>query len=159
MKTHLSLSQLRAVLRNHPATTVAVALPDGRPIPAQFHVTEAGTVTKDFLDCGGTRRQQVTAQLQIWTGRDAAHRLSAARLDGILDACSPVLPAGDAAVDIEYEDTMVSRYPVVSAEADGGELWLQLGRYHTDCLARASCGMDEPVASEAAACGCGSSCC
>jgi len=158
MNDTLTIDQLRAALRAHASLGVVIALPDGRRVPAEFHVTEAGTVTKDFIDCGGTRRQRVTAQLQTWIGRDENHRLTAARLAGILDVCTPVLPGGDTPVEIEYEDTVVSQYPLVAAEADGSVLVLQLGLRHTDCLARAQCGVEDatPVAS---GCGCGPDCC
>jgi len=157
MNDALTLGQLRAALRAHPGLNVAVALPDGRRVPAQFHITEAGAVTKDFIDCGGTRRRRVTAQLQTWIGRDADHRLTAARLTTILNTCAPVLPAGETAVEIEYEDAVTSQYPLVSVEP-GDSLLLQLGLRHTACLARASCGETDakPVA---AGCGCGPDCC
>jgi hypothetical protein len=31
-------------------------LPNGHQVPAHFHVTEVGQVTKHFIDCGGTVR-------------------------------------------------------------------------------------------------------
>jgi hypothetical protein len=158
MKPTLSLDDLRAALRAHPGRAVTLALPDGRRVPAEFHVTEAGTVTKDSIDCGGTRRRRVTAQLQTWTGRDAAHRLSTDRLARILEVCGPVLPAGDTPVEVEYEDGVVSQYPLAGIAAHETSLRLELGLRHTDGLARERCGEgdDESVA---AACGCGEQCC
>ena len=29
-------------------------LPNGQFVPAHFHLTEAGYVTRDYIDCGGT---------------------------------------------------------------------------------------------------------
>ena len=158
MNDPLTIDQLRAALRAHPGRAVTVALPGGRRVPAEFHVTEAGTVTKDFIDCSGTRRRRVTAQLQTWTGRDPEHRLTAARLTKILDTCAPVLPAGPTPVEIEYEDTVVSSYPLVAVEPEGAALVLQLGLRHTTCLARAECGQPAAVPAEAG-CGCGPDCC
>ena len=156
MPPALTLDDLRAALRAHPGRGVALTLPEGRLVPPQFHVTEAGTVTKAFIDCGGRRRQRVTAQLQAWTGRDAAHRLTTDRLVRILEVCGPVLPACDTAVEIEYEDGLVSQYPLTDITVTGGSLRLQLGGRHTDCLARQR---DPATESAAATCGCGDACC
>ncbi len=153
-----ALNDLRAALRAHPGLNVAVALSDGRLIPAEFHVTEAGTVTKDFIDCGGTRRQRVTAQLQTWPGRDSEHRLTTDRLARILEVCEPVLPAGDTPVEVEYEDAVTSQYPLSAIEAGDGVLRLQLGLRHTDCLAKSTCGEPEEE-TVGAGCGCGPTCC
>ncbi len=155
-----TLNDLRAALRAHSDRHVTVALPDGRRIPAEFHVTEAGTVTKDFIDCGGTRRHRVTAQLQTWPGRDTGHRLTTGRLARILEVCEPVLPAGDTPVEIEYEDAVTSQYPLSTIVAEAGVLRLQLGLRHTDCLAKSTCGQpEEEPAAAGAGCGCGPQCC
>jgi len=164
MTNPLTLDKLQAALRTHPNRNVAVILPDGRAIPAGFHVTEAGTVTKDFIDCGGTRRRRVTAQLQTWQGRDSDHRLTTDRLARILEVCEPVLPAGDTPVEVEYEDTVTSQYPLGAIEADDSVLRLHLGLRHTDCLAKSTCGQpeEEPAGAAAGAgrgCGCGPDCC
>ncbi len=160
MTSTQTLDSLRAALRAHPSLNVAVALPDGRLIPAEFHVTEAGTVTKDFIDCGGTRRRRVTAQLQTWRGRDSEHRLTTDRLARILEVCGPVLPAGDTPVEVEYEDAVTSQYPLSAIEAGDGVLRLQLGLRHTDCLAKSTCSESEAEPAVArAGCGCGPSCC
>ena len=158
MKDSLTLAEFRAALRRHQEDQVVLVLPDGRRVPAEFHVTEAGTVTKDFIDCGGTRRRRVTAQLQTWIGRDAEHRLKASRLAHILDTCAPVLPSGETGVEFEYEDAMVSQYPLVAVESADGELRLQLGLRHTDCLARAQCDVASAEA-VGSGCGCGATCC
>jgi hypothetical protein len=153
MKPTLTLDDLRAALRAHPGRAVTLALPDGREMPAEFHVTEAGAVTKDFIDCGGTRRWRVTAQLQTWIDRDTAHRLSTDRLAQILEVCAPVLPAGDTPVELEYEDEVVSQYPLAGIAATGPSLQLELGLRHTECLARERCGEADDE-SAVAACGC-----
>jgi hypothetical protein len=158
MNRTVSLDELRVGLRAHPGCAVAVLLPDGRRVPAEFHVTEAGTVTRDFIDCGGTRRRRVTAQLQAWIGTDAAHRLSTDRFAGILDVCAPVLPPGDTPVEIEYEDEVTGQYPLAGIEDGGGFLRLQLGLRHTECLARKKFG-ESAVGTASAACGCGDDCC
>ncbi len=155
MTTTLTLADLQAALRDHSGLGVAVVLPDGREIPREFHVTEAGTVTKNFIDCGGKARRRVTAQLQTWTGDDVDHRLRTERLAKILAVCAPVLPPGDTALEVEYEDGVAAQYPVTGLETHNGFLRIQLGLRHTECLARVP-EMAESTAS--AECGCGNRC-
>jgi len=35
-----------------------IALPNGDFVPKHFHVTEVGCITKNFIDCGGTVREE-----------------------------------------------------------------------------------------------------
>jgi hypothetical protein len=93
-------------------------LPDGGLIPAHFHITEVGHVTKRFIDCGGTRRTLETCLLQTWVHDDVDHRLVAGKLATIFDRAGDVLPHHDLPVEIEYEDGVVAQFPVESAEDD-----------------------------------------
>ena len=52
----MNLTELKSLLQAHPEHTLNFALPDGRLIPAHFHVTEVGHIAKKFVDCGGTFR-------------------------------------------------------------------------------------------------------
>jgi hypothetical protein len=51
-------------------------LPDGAYLPAHFHVTEVGLVTKHFIDCGGVERRETVANFQLWEAGDYDHRLA-----------------------------------------------------------------------------------
>jgi len=53
----MKLSNFRSAVVAAGDARVEFALPDGAKVPAHFHVTEVGYVTKDFFDCGGTRRR------------------------------------------------------------------------------------------------------
>ncbi|HEX2860687.1 MAG TPA: DUF6428 family protein [Lacunisphaera sp.] len=141
----MNLNQLRAQLRAHPDLTVAIVLPDGGRIPAHFHVTEVGHVAKKFVDCGGTFRASEACVLQAFAGsaHDDGHRLSAGRLAHILDLAAPILPSGDLPAEVEYEDGIVSQFPLAGTGMEAGELVLQLAAKHTDCLARNRCGLGE----------------
>jgi len=148
----MNLASLKTNLLRHPDTSVRFVLPDGDPIPAEFHVTEVGYVSKTLIDCGGTVRRQESCLLQTWvSGNDPDHRLSAERLAHILGLSSQVVPSEELDVEVEYKACAVAQYGVASAEADGGELRVQLVHKHTDCLAREACG----VASADSGCGCG----
>ena len=74
----MKLDELKSLLRLHPAARPRFILPDGDQIPAHFHITEVGHVTKRFIDCGGRLHDRKdSCLLQTWLGNDTAHRLNA----------------------------------------------------------------------------------
>lgn len=117
-------------------------LPDGRFVPAHFHVTEVGRVQKDFIDCGGTRRSTTSCVLQVWVADDTDHRLAAGKLAGIMEVAAPLLGSEELPVEVEYESGVVSQYPIGRAEATPSGLLFELGTKHTACLAPQKCGID-----------------
>jgi Family of unknown function (DUF6428) len=150
----INISSLKLNLRRHPSKNVLFVLPDGDPIPADFHVTEVGHVAKSFIDCGGTARHSETCLLQVWVAEnDPDHRLSAEKLAGILDLSAKILPSEDLEVEVEYEPCAVAQYKVESVEVVETELRFQLAHKHTDCLAREACGLTP----SGSGCGCGES--
>lgn len=147
----MTLKNLKASLRQHSGYKVSLLLPDGEPIPAEFHVTEAGHVAKNFIDCGGTTRLLETCLLQAWVADDdKAHRLTAGKLAKILELSARVVPSDDLQVEVEYKSSAVSQYTIETSATRHDTLVFQLGHKHTDCLARESCGI-EPAG---AGCGC-----
>lgn len=53
----MKLSQVKAALQN--LKTVNFALPKEKGfVPEHFHITEVGPITKNFIDCGGTVREE-----------------------------------------------------------------------------------------------------
>jgi hypothetical protein len=148
----MNLGSLKANLRKYPAKNVRFLLPDGDPIPADFHVTEVGHVVKSFIDCGGTARRMETCLLQAWVaGDDPDHRLSTHKLAKILELAAKLVPSEDLEVEVEYEPCALAQYKVEGAEVAGDELQFQLAHKHTDCLAREACGL----APTGSGCGCG----
>ena len=138
----MNLGSLKSALREHSDKALLFVLPDGDPIPAEFHVTEVGHVAKNFIDCGGTRRSAEAAVLQVWVSEgDPGHRLAPGRLLSILDLAGSVVPSDGLDVEVEYEGCSISQYPVVGFAVEGGELRFTLGEKHTDCLAREACGL------------------
>ena len=99
--------------------------------------------------------------LQTYFGspKDDGHRLTAGRLAHILELAQPILPNGELPVEIEYEDGIVSQFPVESGAQAGTTLLLQLGLKHTDCLAKDKCGIVEDNGAAVGSCGCGPGCC
>jgi hypothetical protein len=166
----MNVTELKSRLQASPDHSVSILLPNGGKVPRHFHVTEIGHVAKKFVDCGGTFRSSEACVLQTLVGSDDHHRLTAGRLAHILDLAKPILPSADLSVEIEYEDGVISQFPLQEITVDGGSLALHLGLKHTDCLAKDKCGMEsgcceseESSADEAGACcgdtGEGQGCC
>ena len=139
----MKLSEFKAQLGVHPDAQVVIALPDGGTVPRHYHVTEVGHVAKKFVDCGGKFRAAESCVLQTWTAsdRDDGHRLTAGKLHFILGLADSILPSGDLPVEVEYEEGVISQFPVGEITFGGSELTVHLGSKHTDCLARERCGL------------------
>jgi hypothetical protein len=141
----MKLSELKNYLYRAPDSGVVFSLPDGRVIPAHFHVTEVGHVTKRFIDCGGTTRTAEACVLQTWVGsnQDDGHRLTAGRLAKILGLSHAILPSHELSVEVEHEDPFVSQFPIDEIVQRGPDLLIKLGLKHTDCLAKERCGVTD----------------
>jgi hypothetical protein len=151
----MNVGELKTALAEVPDAALHLMLPSGDFVPAHFHVTEIGRVQKDFIDCGGTTRSTTTCVLQVWVANDADHRLTTAKLAGILRMASGLLGSDELPVEVEYEGTSISQFPIAAHEITPAGLLLQLGTKHTDCLARDRCGVGEL----AQACGPNTGCC
>ncbi len=139
----MKLHELKSFLRSSGSAGVQLLLPDGDAIPAHFHITEVGHVTKRFIDCGGTVHERSdTCLLQTYVANDFDHRLDAGTFAKILDLGKQVLPHDDLPVEVEYDGCVVGQYPVASAQLRDGRVEIQLGEKHTDCLAKEKCGID-----------------
>jgi hypothetical protein len=152
----MTLDRFLAVLTANPAAAALhLMLPDGSFVPAHFHVTEVGRVRKDFIDCGGTVRSATTCVLQVWVARDVDHRLDTTKLAAIVRLAAPLLTAADMPVEVEYENGVVSQFPVAAAEVTPSGVLLHLGTKHPECLAPDRCG----VGAAGAGCGPAPGCC
>jgi hypothetical protein len=137
----VNLDTLVAVLTGNPVAPLHLMLPDGSFVPAHFHVTEVGRVQKDFIDCGGTIRSTTTCVLQVWVADDTHHRLDTTKLAKIIQIGTPLFPSMILPVEVEYEQGVVSQYPVHEAEVTPSGVLLHLGTKHTACLAPDRCGV------------------
>lgn len=137
----MNLSELKSLLREHADRHFRIQLPDGAAVPVSFHVTEVGRVQKTFLDCGGTLRESLTCQLQIWVGEDYDHRIETGKMASILDKAKAYLPDESIPVEIEYEDRVISQYTLAGHEITPDAVILQLAHKHTECLAPELCGL------------------
>lgn len=135
----LTVSALTAALAAAPALPLTVVWTDGEPIEAHFHVTEVGRVQKDFVDCGGTVRRQVTCLLQTWVGDDTEHRITAGKLLKAFAYAMPVLGGEDLSVELEYDACNVVQLVVATVQQEPDRFVIQLASKHTDCLAKELC--------------------
>ena len=99
----MKLSTFQRALAQYREHDLAFVLPGGKSVPSHAHVTEVGRTEKSFVDCGGKRREQVFASLQIWVADDTEHRLPAGKLAAIMEQAEDVLGCGDPDMHIPFE--------------------------------------------------------
>lgn len=149
----MNLRTLMTSLRQHPEKPIRIVLPDGDPIPAHFHITEVGHVTRRFIDCGGTVRFLESCLLQAWVPEGGTdHRITAGKLAKILEMSRQIVASEELETEIEYDCCVVGQYTIENIDVDGDAFVFTLGNKKTDCLARESCGV-EPAGSVAGCCG------
>ncbi len=141
----MKLGELKSTLAAHPEKAPRFVLPDGDYVPAHFHVTEVGHVTKNFIDCGGTIRKSETCVLQTFAADDVDHRLTADRLGAIVELGKNLLPHENLEVEVEYDCCVISQYPIKASEVSGEHLDFHLASKHTDCLAQELCGIGPDI--------------
>jgi len=132
----MKISEVTSFLNQ--AETIQFQLPDGTIIPEHFHVTEVGVITKNFIDCGGTVREEKVANFQLWDANDFDHRLKPGKLLNIISLSEKVLHMGDLEVEVEYQSATIGKYGL---ETDGNQFLLT--SKFTDCLASDSCGIPD----------------
>lgn len=150
----MELIQLLDVLKNHPDRSMQIVLPTGTSVPAHFHVTEVGHVQKRFVDCGGTLRSSASCLLQVWVANDLDHRLDSTKLSKIIEKGLGLFDNQQIPVEIEYEQGVLSQYPLQSIEIIDTGLVLHVASKHTACLAPDKCRVDLNVVSACSAPGC-----
>jgi len=110
-------------------------LPDGQLIPLHFHITEVGVITKNFIDCGGTVREEKVVSLQLWEAVDYHHRLKADKLLDIITKAESVFGMEDLDVEVEYQAGTIGKFGL---EYKDGHF--SLTNKKTACLALENCG-------------------
>ena len=130
----MKLSQVKALLPT--LDNIAFKLEDGSRVPEHFHVTEVGQVTKNFIDCGGTIRNEKIVSFQLWSANDYDHRLKPLKLLKIIELSEKHLGLEDAEVEVEFQQQTIGKYAL---SFDGTYFILQ--NKATACLALDSCGI------------------
>ncbi len=113
-------------------------LPNGTHVPPHFHLTEVGLVSKKFVDCGGTIRDENVISFQLWSADDYDHRLAPCRAYGIIERAQEALGFGNLEIEVEYQSDTIGKYGI---EFANGRFLLTAKQ--TDCLAPDKCGITQ----------------
>ncbi len=132
----MKLSEIKTILNT--ATAVNFVLPNGTKVPQHFHVTEVGQITKNFIDCGGTVRNEKVVNFQLWEAGDFDHRLAPQKLLNIITLSEKTLKIEDSEIEVEYQSETIGKY---NLEFNGADFLLKATQ--TNCLAIDKCGIPE----------------
>ena len=128
---------------------------EGKMIAPHFHVTELGQITKNYIDCGGTLRQESVISFQLWHANDLDHRLPAEKLLDIVELAERKLQLKDAELEVELQGKTIETYGLEFFE--GSFLLTPLS---TACLAEDRCGIPAVLSDhQSNSCSPGSGCC
>ncbi|WP_312079210.1 DUF6428 family protein [Chryseobacterium sp.] len=130
----MKLSEIKEILPT--LENVEFQLENGTFVPEHFHVTEVGTVTKHFIDCGGTIRNEKVVNFQLWNADDFEHRLKPTKLLNIIRLSEEKLGIEDDEIEVEYQNTTIGKF---NLEFNGKNFVLK--NKTTACLAQDACGM------------------
>lgn len=133
----MKLSEVKEVLKNLDA--VVFQLPNNKGfVPEHFHITEVGLISKNFIDCGGTVREEKVINFQLWEAGDYEHRLAPSKLLGIIKKSEEIFQFSDLEIEVEYQSDTIGKYGL---EYNG--IYFQLTNKQTACLAEDACGIPE----------------
>ena len=151
-------------IKNHLATAESVnfKLTSGAYVPAHFHVTEVGFVSKHFIDCGGIERFEKVANFQLWDANDFEHRLKPQKILKIISLSEKVLGIEDLEVEVEYQTDTIGKYDLHYNGKD-----FELIPKQTACLASENCAVSfvkqkiklNKLQNQTTSCSPGKSCC
>lgn len=130
----MKLSEIKKILPT--LDNVAFQLENGAFVPEHFHVTEVGSITKHFIDCGGVIRTEKVVNFQLWNANDFEHRLKPAKLLHIIQLSEDKLKIEDLEIEVEYQSDTIGKYDLTF----NGKTFL-LQNKSTACLAQDSCGI------------------
>ena len=138
----MNFESLKQSLSASPDKNIVFRFASGDSLPEHFHVTEVGRVTKDFVDCGGTRRTVESCVLQTLVADDFDHRLTAGKLLSILEKSSVLGIDAGSTVDLEVQQDTVAIYSVGTAADGESAITFELAPRQTECLAPDKCGIE-----------------
>jgi len=115
---------------------IAFKLLNGQLVPEHFHVTEVGKISKHFIDCGGTLREEGKISFQLWEENDYNHRLHPEKLVHIIELAKKKLNLPDMEIEVEYQGESINKF---NLDFDGQHFLLV--NTQTDCLAKEKCGV------------------
>lgn len=129
----MKLSEIKTILNS--IENVVFILENGAQVPEHFHVTEIGLITKNFIDCGGTVRNEKIVGFQLWNANDFDHHLKPKKLLDIIALSEKILGIEDFEIEVEYQSETIGKYDL----GFNGTHFLLLNK-QTACLASDQCG-------------------
>ncbi|MBB1151428.1 hypothetical protein HX096_16800 [Empedobacter falsenii] len=135
----MKLSEIKEILPK--LENVEFQLEDGTFVPEHFHVTEVGQIIKNFIDCGGTIRNEKVVNFQLWNADDYEHRLKPNKLLHIIELSENKLGIENGEIEVEYQAGTIGKYDL---EFNGKNFVLK--NKLTACLAEDACGI--PLATD-----------
>ncbi len=130
----MKLSEIKNALLQ--VESVNFKLPDGSYVPEHFHITEVGSITKHFIDCGGVIRKEKNVNFQLWEANDFNHRLKPQKLLSIIKLSEEKLGIENDEVEVEYQSETIGKYDITF----DGKDFLLLAK-QTNCLSQDKCGI------------------
>jgi len=153
----MKISEIKNALAE--VAAINFRLPTGEYLPAYFHVTEVGLVSKHFIDCGGVERRETVANFQLWEAGDYDHRLAPQKFLHILNLSKKILGSDDLDIEVEYQQATIGKFGLTREGND-----FVLTPKQTACLAQDACGIPDsqfalPQLQMASCCTPGGGCC
>ena len=130
----MKLSEVKIALEKLGKITFKIE--NGSVVPPHFHITEVGKITRHFIDCGGTQRNETKLNFQLWEADDYDHRLSPKKLLSIIKMAEDTLGLNDLEVEVEYQAETIGRFGL-----NFDQNTFVLINTQTDCLAPDMCGI------------------
>jgi hypothetical protein len=130
----MKLSELKEALQG--MNELKIKLPDGTLVPQHFHLTELGKIRKEYMDCGGKRRDETVISVQLWVADDIDHRLAPEKFLKIIALAEKSLDLFDSEIEVEYQQATIGKFGLA---IDGAVF--KLVPMQTACLAMDQCGI------------------
>lgn len=132
----MKLSVFKMMVEN--MDEIRFQLPNGTFVPSHFHITEIGSITKHFIDCGGIVREEKVVNFQLWHSDDLDHQLKPNKVLKIINLSQEKLKLEDHEIEVEFQAETIGKYGL-KHNGSAFELTTKM----TDCLAKDNCGIPE----------------
>jgi hypothetical protein len=148
----MNLEEIKNILPS--LNDVVFEFENGTTVPSHFHVTEIGEITKKFIDCGGTLRNEKVINFQLWNANDVDHRLKPMKLLNLIKLSEKKLSIENGEIEVEFQGKTIEKYDL----AFSGNKFLLKSKF-TDCLAKDNCGIPTEKLITNTTCSPGGGCC
>jgi hypothetical protein len=132
----MKFGEFKQLINQKPDREIVIYLPNNEIIPKHFHLTDIGTITHNFIDCGGVVGQNSWVQMQLWVADDIEHRITTTTLDHILHQSQEILnDVNSHNVVIEYQTSggSATKYDIKNIEITD-TFNIHLANVNTTCL-------------------------